>query len=118
MAAPEPAPGGVPAPVADLWKRVKHVERSDGSWPGSDVVDVVTAWFVEHGLDPDTDDGPHVYRRRVEVECISPFALDEDDLDAAIVAAVTGAGVRAEHADTLDTTWVELEALGVTRAER
>jgi hypothetical protein len=31
--------------------RIKAIEEPDGSWPGGDVVDVLTEWFVSHGCD-------------------------------------------------------------------
>jgi hypothetical protein len=46
-------------PVTVLLRRIKAVERPDGSWPGGDVVDVLTAFFTGHGYDieqpPDVD---------------------------------------------------------------
>lgn len=30
-----------------------QVEQGDGNWPGGDVVDALTKWFAEVGLDPD-----------------------------------------------------------------
>jgi hypothetical protein len=36
-------------PVTVLLRRIKAVEQPDGSWPGIDVVDVLTQFFTEQG---------------------------------------------------------------------
>lgn len=38
-------------PVTDLLRRIKEVERPDGSWPGADVVPILCEWFTELGYD-------------------------------------------------------------------
>lgn len=44
---------GADATVLDLFRRIKSVEQPDGSWPGAEVVPLLCAWFVAHGIDPD-----------------------------------------------------------------
>jgi len=41
------------AAILSLFNRIKGVEEGDGSWPGGDVVNEVTSWFLELGIDPD-----------------------------------------------------------------
>ncbi|WP_168220937.1 hypothetical protein [Actinomadura sp. WMMA1423] len=116
----------VPGPVIGLLRRLKDIEHSDGSWPGSDTVNTVNRWLTDHGVAPETpaedlppaDDPPHRYRRLVEVECTSHWPLDATDLDHAITGAVTGTGVRVEHADLAETIWVELTATAATKPPR
>ena len=51
---------------ANLLKRIKQIEQSDGGWPGADVVDILTSWFTDLGFDieadepeqPDREDNP------------------------------------------------------------
>lgn len=106
----------IPPEVVDLFRRVKGLEHGDSSWPGADTVNTLATWFAEQGIDPDTPAGqvpepdpPHTYRRAVTVSVASWPELDEADLDHAIYAAVIGTGVRVELADTMETTWVELD---------
>lgn len=41
--------------INDLYRQVKeNAERSNGSWNGGDVVDVLAAWFSELGFSVDT----------------------------------------------------------------
>lgn len=41
--------------AANLLGRIKRIEEPDGSWPGSEVVDVLTAWFTDLGIDIEGD---------------------------------------------------------------
>jgi len=41
---------GPPVDAVDLLNRIKEVAEPDGSWPGAEVVDVLTGWFAEQGL--------------------------------------------------------------------
>jgi hypothetical protein len=38
-----------------FWTIKNEVEEPDGSWPGADVVDVLSAWFTKHGFDVDSN---------------------------------------------------------------
>jgi hypothetical protein len=40
-----------------LLAQIKQVEEPDGSWPGGDVVDVLTEWFTGLGLDIESLEG-------------------------------------------------------------
>ncbi|TDD37868.1 hypothetical protein E1287_07375 [Actinomadura sp. KC06] len=115
----------IPEPLINLLRRIKRIEHPDGSWPGADVVDTVTTWLTEHGLDPaaPAEEIPpgeprRIYRRTVTVECSTHVPLDEADLDHAITGAVTGTAVRVEHADLAETFWIELDATGITATPR
>lgn len=39
--------------VSQLLAELKGIEQTDGSWPGGDVVDMLTSWFDRHGYDID-----------------------------------------------------------------
>ncbi|MCZ4610377.1 hypothetical protein O3S80_42770 [Streptomyces sp. Lzd4kr] len=39
------------AAIADLFRRIKDVESCAGEWNGGDVVDVLSLWFSELGID-------------------------------------------------------------------
>lgn len=43
------------AAILSLFSRIKEDEEGDGNWNGGDVVDAVTGWFLELGIDPDQD---------------------------------------------------------------
>lgn len=43
--------------IMNLFRNIKIVEDSDGSWPGDDVVDVLAAWFAGLGIDVDVPYG-------------------------------------------------------------
>lgn len=43
------------AAVLRLFARIKSLEESDGGWPGADVVDELTAFFDEFGIDLEAD---------------------------------------------------------------
>lgn len=40
--------------VLSLFARVKEIEQSDGSWNGGDIVAILTGWFDELGIDPES----------------------------------------------------------------
>ncbi len=37
--------------IVDLFDRIKRIEGAGPDWPGADVVDVLTGWFTELGID-------------------------------------------------------------------
>lgn len=41
--------------VTELYYRVLSVAEADGSWPGAEVVDELSGWFTDHGIDLDID---------------------------------------------------------------
>lgn len=43
------------AAALTLFARIKSLEESDGGWPGADVVDELTAFFGEFGIDVEAD---------------------------------------------------------------
>jgi hypothetical protein len=43
------------AAILSLFGRIKDIEGRESDWPGADVVDVLTAWFTEMGINPDED---------------------------------------------------------------
>jgi hypothetical protein len=45
------AAAGPVAAISVLYARIKAIEEPDGSWPGGDVVDVLTEWFASRGCD-------------------------------------------------------------------
>lgn len=110
----------IPAPILDLYRQIKEAERGDTSWPGSDIVEILTGWFAGHGIDPGDrppePEEPYVYRRALMVELTAWWELDEDDLTHALRAALTGFAIRVEHAETLDTTWAEIQVMDVGRS--
>lgn len=43
------------AAIMRLFRQIKNVEEVRGDWNGGDVVDVLSGWFTDLGIDPDTD---------------------------------------------------------------
>lgn len=52
----QPAPPVDPT-VLDLFRRIKSLERPDGSWPGAEIVPLLCAWFADRGIYPDGQEG-------------------------------------------------------------
>lgn len=44
--------------AANLLARIKQLEEPDGGWPGGDVVQLLTTWFAELGLDVENGGDP------------------------------------------------------------
>ncbi len=41
------------AAILSLFRRVKDIAKGDSNWPGADVLNALTNWFTELGIDPD-----------------------------------------------------------------
>jgi|SRR6266568_1953323 len=72
------APAGDAAPAAidaaavlTLFARIKTIEESDGGWPGADVVNVLTVWFDEFGIDVEADSAAAARSLRVPAHLAS-----------------------------------------------
>jgi hypothetical protein len=71
------APAGDAAPMAidaaavlTLFARIKTIEESNGGWP-ADVVDVLTVWFDEFGIDVEADSAAAARALRVPAHLAS-----------------------------------------------
>lgn len=43
----------IPPAVMELWDQIVDLDKQNGGqWPGSDVVDILTQWFLSYGLNP------------------------------------------------------------------
>lgn len=40
-------------PMVDLFRRLKLIEQTDGTWDGGDTVQIVSEWFLANGIDPE-----------------------------------------------------------------
>lgn len=78
------------AAILSLFGRIKDLEHSDGNWPGGDVVDALTGWFTELGVDP--DEQPLGAGRRLRL------ALRERP-GGGLVSSVYGVRINTDHDD-------------------
>ncbi|WP_406690345.1 hypothetical protein REH65_31240 [Saccharopolyspora sp. ID03-671] len=80
------------AVILALFRRLKGVEKSDGSWPGSDVADELTDWLARIGLHPDDDPDQAVRHLRTRPRTWTVFGLRDNDADGETLIAAVVAG--------------------------
>lgn len=82
------APEG--AAILSLFRRLKDLKHRDGNSPGADVVNALTGWFTELGIDP--DEQPLRAGRRLRL------ALRESP-GGGIASSVYGVRINTDHDD-------------------
>ncbi|MCX4681651.1 hypothetical protein OG413_41355 [Streptomyces sp. NBC_01433] len=69
--------------IASLFRGCKNIEDSDGSWNGGDIVEWLSNWFADLGIDPD---GPSYQVDAIQPQVCSPGA--DPDTIAEILSAL------------------------------
>ena len=93
------------AVVLQLFTRIKAIEHSDGRWSGAHVVELLTEWFGEFGIDAGDDEITAAQALRMPVPLardLTAYSLDETSLVI---------HVRSQRVDPLDTVRPFLTAL-------
>lgn len=76
--------------ILSLFSRIKDIEEGDGNWNGGDVVDEITNWLLELGIDPDQDP--------TDARCALRTALGERP-GRGLGSTVYGVRIGTEHHD-------------------